>query len=102
MEQFRKMRRKRQELSLKDVEGLLQCSSTGVLAVHGDGGYPYAVPINYVYAEGKIFFHSVLEGHKMDAIRADKRVSFCVVAEDEVIPAKFTTMYRRMINQAGV
>lgn len=70
---FREMRRKRQLLSDEESEAILRKMPHGVLALHGDGGYPYAVPVSYVYADGKIYFHSALEGHKVDAIRQDAR-----------------------------
>ena len=69
MEQFRAMRRKRQQLSKEESISILQKSTAGTLALLGDGGYPYAVPISYVYADGKLYFHSALSGHKVDAIR---------------------------------
>lgn len=94
---FREMRRKRQILSPGESEGILERMTYGTLALHGDGGYPYAVPVSYVYAGGKIYFHSAVEGHKMDAIRRDARVSFCVVERDDVRPAEFTTYFRSVV-----
>ena len=41
--------------------------------------YPYAVPISYVCHEGKLYFHSALAGHKVDAIRKCDKASFCVI-----------------------
>ena len=46
---------------------------------------------------GSIYFHSALEGHKIDAIRNCAKASFCVIAADDVIPEKFTTAYRSVI-----
>ena len=60
---FRPMRRIRQQLSDKETEAILENGTTGVLAVNGDGGYPYAVPVNYVYKAGKIYFHGAKAGH---------------------------------------
>lgn len=71
--------------------------TSGTLALHGDNGYPYAVPISYVYANGKIYFHSAVTGHKVDAILRDDKVSFCVVERDEIRPAEFTTYFRSVI-----
>ena len=56
--EFRPMRRKRQELPKEECEKILHNATAGVLSVLGDGGYPYGVPISYVYAEGKLYFHS--------------------------------------------
>ena len=69
MSEFREMRRKRQLLSDDESIGILQKATAGTLALLGDNGYPYAVPISYVYHEGKLYFHSALAGHKVDAIR---------------------------------
>ncbi len=97
MEQFRPMRRIRQQLSDEENIGILRSATSGVLAVCGDNGYPYAVPVSYAYAEGKIYFHSALNGHKIDAIRGDPKVSFCVVDRDDVKPREFTTYFRSVI-----
>ena len=61
---FRGMRRKRQLLSKKDSIAVLEKGTSGVLSLLGDNGYPYGVPISYVYADNKIFFHSAKDGHK--------------------------------------
>ena len=97
MKEFRPMRRHRQQLSREECERILGRCTSGVLALTGDGGYPYAVPLSYVYADGAIIFHSAVEGHKVDAIRRDNRCSFCVIEQDEIKPAEFTTYFRSVI-----
>jgi hypothetical protein len=97
MSDFREMRRKRQQLSEEKSIGILQKATAGTLALLGDGGYPYAVPISYVYADGKLYFHSALSGHKIDAIRNCDKASFCVIDQDEVHPEKYTTYFRSVI-----
>ena len=97
MAEFRPMRRHRQQLSREECERILGRCTSGVLALTGDGGYPYAVPLSYVYADGAIIFHSAVEGHKVDAIRRDSRCSFCVIEQDEIKPAEFTTYFRSVI-----
>lgn len=97
MTDFRPMRRNRQQLSREECERILGRCTSGVLALTGDGGYPYAVPLSYVYADGAIIFHSAAEGHKVDAIRRDNRCSFCVIEQDDIRPAKFTTYFRSVI-----
>ena len=91
------MRRHRQQLSREECERILGRCTSGVLALTGDGGYPYAVPLSYVYADGAIIFHSAVQGHKIDAIKRDNRCSFCVIEQDEIIPAEFTTYFRSVI-----
>lgn len=97
MSEFRPMRRKRQELAQEESITILQKATSGTLALLGDNGYPYAVPISYVYHEGKLYFHSAVEGHKVDAIRQCDKASFCVIEQDEVHPEKYTTFFRSVI-----
>ena len=97
MSEFREMRRKRQQLSEEESIAILQKATAGTLALLGDNDYPYAVPISYVYANGRLYFHSALSGHKVDAIRKYDKASFCVIEQDEVHPEKFTTFFRSVI-----
>lgn len=97
MIQFRDMRRKRQQLSNEESIAILEKVTAGTLALLGDNDYPYAVPISYVYHEGKIYFHSALAGHKVDAIRKCDKASFCVIEQDDVQPKKYTTFFRSVI-----
>jgi len=94
---FRAMRRKRQQLSQAESISILAKATSGTLALLGDGGYPYAVPISYVYADGRLYFHSALSGHKVDAIRACDKASFCVIEQDSVRPKEYTTYFRSVI-----
>lgn len=94
---FREMRRKRQLLPTEESVSILEKMTSGTLALHGDDGYPYAVPVSYVYADGKIYFHTAVKGHKVDAIQTNGKVSFCVVEQDDVKPAEFTTYFRSVI-----
>ena len=91
------MRRKRQQLSEKECRAVLERGTSGVLAVSGDDGYPYAVPLSYVYTEGKLFFHSAKSGHKIDAIMRSGKASFCVVDQDQIVPEEYTTYFRSVI-----
>lgn len=90
---FREMRREKQQLSPEEAREVLTKSSTGILTVNGDNGYPYPVPINYVYQQGKIYVHCAKTGHKIDAIANDPKVCFCVIAKDKVVPSHFATDY---------
>ena len=91
------MRRSRQQLRLSESRAILERGTCGVLALAGDGGYPYALPMSYAYREGKIYFHAARTGHKIDAIARCPKASFCVVDQDKIVPEKFTTHYRSAI-----
>ena len=94
---FPKMRRYKQLLSEAECIAILEKGSCGVLALTGENGYPYALPLSYVYHEGKIIFHGATEGYKVQCLRHCDKASFCVVDQDEVIAEKYTTHYRSVI-----
>ena len=94
---FREMRRKKQVLTREEAASVLKHGTSGVLAVSGDDGYPYTVPLSYVYTNDKIFFHCAKTGHKLDGIARNEKVSFCVIDRDEVVPECYTTHYRSVI-----
>ncbi len=83
---FRPIRRKKREIERNAAEALLTSSRRGVLAVNGDDGYPYAVPINYYYdsESNKIYFHGARAGHKFEALHACDKVCFTVYGNETV------------------
>ena len=91
---FREMRRKKQLLSKEETIEILQSCTSGVLGVTGDDDYPYTVPVSYVFKDGKLFFHCAKEGHKIDSIKRNDKVTFCVIEKDEVIQKTFTTHFK--------
>ena len=95
----RAMRRFKQQLSVEEVERILRNGKYCVMAVSGDDGYPYAVPVNYVYVyDGTaIFIHSAAQGHKIDALIRNPKCSLCMVDKDDVIPEEFTSYFRSVI-----
>lgn len=94
---FREMRRKNQMLTTQDSIAILNRNTSGVLAISGDEGYPYSVPLSHVYQDGKLYFHCAKKGHKIDAIVNSNKASFCVIDADDVIPAEYTTYFRSVI-----
>ena len=90
---FRAMRRTKCELPRETSEKILREGIYGVLAINGDDDYAYTVPINYAYADGKIYFHSAKSGHKIDAMKKNPKASFCVVDKHEVVAEEFTSYY---------
>lgn len=83
---FRTIRKKKNEIDKNAAENLLQYSRRGVLAVNGDDGYPYAIPINYIYDREaqKIYFHGARAGHKVDALKACDKVCFTVYGNESI------------------
>ena len=87
---FREMRRKNQQLPREECCCILEEATSGVLAVSGDDGYPYAVPLSFAYADGRLYFHVAKSGHKLDALRRNPKASFCIIERDEIVPAEYT------------
>ena len=94
---FREMRRRMQQLDREEAIRILTEGSHGTLALSGDDGYPYALPISYAYFDDCLIFHSAITGHKIDSIRRSGKASFTVVEQDDVVPEGYTTLYRSVI-----
>ena len=69
---FRKMRRFKQQVSDEKCVEILTNEPRGVLALYGENGYPYALPLDHLYDDGKLYFHCAAEGHKIDAIKENE------------------------------
>jgi nitroimidazol reductase NimA-like FMN-containing flavoprotein (pyridoxamine 5'-phosphate oxidase superfamily) len=97
--EFRSLRRSDRAISPKAAHDILISGIFGCLGVKGDKGYPYVVPLNYVYdaEHNRIYFHSALEGYKLDAIKCDDRVCFCVVTNAQVLPNEISMRFDSVI-----
>lgn len=94
---FRKMRRFKQQLPEEECLDILEKAPRGVLAVLGDEGYPYTVPLNFVYHEGRLYFHTAFEGHKIDAIKNYDKASFCVLNEGYQNPGEWWYYFKSVV-----
>ena len=76
---FRELVRKNKQLSMQECVEVLKSETRGVLSVLGDGGYPYGMPMNHWYNEedGNLYFHCGNVGHRLEALQACDKVSFC-------------------------
>lgn len=91
------MRRFKQQLPEEKSIEILRSTTAGVLAICGDDMRPYGVPLSHVYANGKLYFHSALQGHKVELIKQNDKASFTVIGQDEIHPETYTTYYRSVI-----
>ncbi len=96
---FRPLTRLKQQIPEAECLEILKKEKRGILSVLGDDGYPYGMPMNHFYCEedGKIYFHSARQGHKVDAIRRCSKVSYCVVGEGRAVPGKWALRFRSVI-----
>lgn len=92
-----KIRRADRAISESEAKEILEKGEFGVLSTVSSDGQPYGVPMNYSYTGDGIYVHCALEGHKLENLRKNNRVSFCVVGKTEVLPEKFATRYQSVI-----
>jgi hypothetical protein len=91
------MRRKDKAMQDGAIIGLLQNGEYGVLSTVDGNDQPYGVPLNYVLMNNHIYFHCALEGHKLDNLALNHKVSFCVVGRTNLLPAEFSTEFESVI-----
>ena len=96
---FREMLRKKQQLAQEECIAILKNEPRGVLSVLGDDDYPYGMPMNHFYNEedGKIWFHGGKTGHKVDAMRACNKVSYCVCDSGTHVNGDWALTFRCVI-----
>jgi nitroimidazol reductase NimA-like FMN-containing flavoprotein (pyridoxamine 5'-phosphate oxidase superfamily) len=97
---MRMMRRSDRSIPMTEALNLLQTGEYGVLSTVGEDGLPYGVPLSYVLIDQALYFHSAMEGHKLDNLTTQPNVSFCVVGNTQVLPARFTTAFESVIVMA--
>jgi nitroimidazol reductase NimA-like FMN-containing flavoprotein (pyridoxamine 5'-phosphate oxidase superfamily) len=98
------MRKTRKEIRDEAViAGLLHQCHVGRLGTIGKDGYPTVKPLNFVFYEKKIYFHTAQEGEKIEDIRRDGRVCFEVdlpiafVKGEPADPCRAEYLYRSVI-----
>lgn len=96
---FRELRRQDLKMDNSTVVELLQKGEFGTLSTVDVEGYPYGVPLSYVYNEKthSIYFHVAREGYKLDNIAANPKASFCVIGEGQTLPERFSVKFQSAI-----
>lgn len=92
---FRELRIKKRQLPTNDCYEILETAEYGTLATMGDDGYPYAVPVNFIYHNGNIYFHCAREGHKIENINHCPNVSFNIVKNVFAVPIISDSKFKR-------
>lgn len=95
----RAMRRKDRAISLEECQKILQACQYGVLATAGPDGQPYGVPLSFTFKDKALYFHCARDGHKLDNIRDNNRVTFTCVGMTRPVYEKnnFTTYFESVI-----
>jgi nitroimidazol reductase NimA-like FMN-containing flavoprotein (pyridoxamine 5'-phosphate oxidase superfamily) len=94
---LREIRRSDRAVTEEQAREILARADHGVLATVGADGWPYAVPVNHVLAGDVLYIHCAAEGHKLENMAHEQRVSFCAVASARVLPVALSTLYESAI-----
>lgn len=93
----RKMHKIKRQMTDEAAKAAFVQGHHGTLSVNGDDGYPYAVPVNYVYVDGKIYVHSAKVGYKIDCIQRDSKVCFSAILDAQVVPKMVTARFTSVV-----
>ena len=81
------MRRGERLMPEEESRVMLQKGFSGRLAVIGEDGFPYCLPMLYVWHDGEVWLHSArVRGHLRSSIDAEPRVCFEIDEPEQVFP----------------
>ena len=82
------MRRSEKEITDESaIEAIINASLVCRLAL-SDGDQPYIVPLSFGYQDRTLYFHSALEGKKIDILRKNNRICFEFDVNNKIIEAE--------------
>jgi nitroimidazol reductase NimA-like FMN-containing flavoprotein (pyridoxamine 5'-phosphate oxidase superfamily) len=91
------MRRQDREISQFQTIEILQKGEYGVLSMCTPMNEGYGIPLNYAFHEDHIYLHCATAGSKLEYLRKNNLVSFCVVGKTMILPTDFGTLYESVI-----
>jgi uncharacterized protein len=94
---MKEMRRKDRGIDQAETKNLLTTCEYGIFSTADGNNQPYGVPVNYVYQNDAIYFHCAKSGHKLDNIKDNPSVSFCVVGKTKVLSSEFAAEYESAV-----
>lgn len=82
---------------------LLRNGEFGIVSLVTPDGYPYGIPVSFVWdGADRIYFHCAREGKKLACIDFLPKASLCIVGKTNVVPDKFTTAYESVVLQCSM
>lgn len=92
------VRRQDRLLDEQSAVALLRSAEWGFLSMVSPEGGGYGVPINFVWDGGsRIYLHCGRVGRKLEALKLNPDVTFCVVDGVQVLPERLATAYESII-----
>lgn len=82
------MRRMEKEIKEnQEITAIMQKAEVCRIALV-DGDCPYIVPVNFAVHENHLYFHSAMEGKKIDILRKNNKICFEMDVNTEIIKGK--------------
>lgn len=94
---YREIRRRDRVLEEQRAREILENGEYGFLSLQNCNGGGYGIPLSYAVEDENIYFHCAPEGHKLECLEKEKRVTFCVVGHTRILPVQFTTAYESVL-----
>lgn len=93
------VRRQDRLMEAEPAQQLLERGEFGFLAMQAEEGGGYGLPLSYAWdgERGAVYIHCAPEGRKLRCLRAEPRVTFCIVGHTQPLPAQFTTLYESLL-----
>lgn len=93
------MRRKDKEINDPGFYDLVFSKAEVICAAFRDEPYPYCLPFNFVRKGDAIYLHCAREGRKLDLIRANPNVGFCLYCDLKIVREKSTTYFNSIVGE---
>lgn len=92
---FREMRRIKNKTDVNQaMEFLKKANDCTLSTISTDNGYPYTVAVNHVLLDGYIYIHCAKEGHKVDNINENNKVSIFAISDSYIDEKAYTTKFK--------
>lgn len=88
------MRRTDRENSTEEFYDLVFAHAEEIFLAMNDGVYPYGVILNFVRKDKIIYLHSAKNGEKLDCLRKNGHVAFCLACNIRIDQEKSSTYYK--------
>ena len=94
---MKELRRQDRAITHEEARAFLKEAEYGVLSTVTANGKPYGVPLSFCVIDQCLYFHCAVEGQKLDNLKHNQSVSFCVVGNVELLPEQFGTRYQSVV-----
>ena len=91
------MRRKDREMPREFALTVADKCAYSVIAMVNPDGSPYCIPLSMAREGEWLYFHSAMEGHKIDNLRHNNQVCISCVGGQKAIPGAFALEYESAV-----